>query len=206
MKGRTGMIEGKLKFLLAIGGLALLTLLVSCGPQASPTPARKTHSAPPPMAIDLEKTYIATIETEKGTIKFRLLPRIAPKAVNSFVFLVREGFYDGLTFHRVIAGFVAQGGAPLGDEGGDPGYTLPAEFSQERHITGTLAMARLPDEPDSAGSQFYIALKELPFLDGEYTVFGQMMEGEEVLEELRVRQPGSDIEPDVILSITIEER
>ena len=200
------MAEGKLKSLLAFGGFAMLIFLVSCGPQATPTPGRRTYSAPPLMTIDLEKTYIATIETNKGTMKFRLLPELAPKTVNSFVFLAREGFYDGLTFHRVVAGFMAQGGAPLGDEGGDAGYTLPAEFSQEKHITGTLAMARKPEEPDSAGSQFYIALRELSFLDGEYTVFGQMMEGEEVLNQLTVREPGSEIAPDVILSITIEER
>jgi len=181
-------------------------LLAGCGgtPAPTATPGRKTYAAPPPMAIDPNRTYVAVIETEKGTMRFELFPKVAPQTVNSFVFLAREGFYNGLTFHRVIPGFVAQGGAPQGDTGG-PGYRLPAEFSNLKHKAGTLAMAR-GEDPNSAGSQFYICYQEQPSLDGDYTIFGQMLEGMEVLQKLTPREPGSDKPGDRILRIAIEEK
>ena len=193
--------------------VAALTLAVAgCGATPTPTPAPtptatptlKTYSAPPPMTIDPDKTYIATIETEKGTITLELFPKVAPQTVNSFVFLAREGYYDGTSFHRVIPDFMAQGGASQGDYGG-PGYNLPAEFSDLKHQAGTLAMARAED-PNSAGSQFYICYEAQPSLDGQYTIFGQMIEGMDVLKALTARKPGDDTPGDVIISITIEEK
>lgn len=185
--------------------VALALALTACGPaQATPTPARKTYSAAPPMKIDPCKTYIATIETEKGVMTFELLPKVAPQTVNSFVFLSREGFYSGTSFHRVIPGFVAQGGAPDGDYGG-PGYTLPAEFSSLKHQAGTLAMAR-GEAINSAGSQFYICFEAQASLDGQYTIFGQMLEGVEVLKKLTAREPGSATAGDKILKVTVEEK
>jgi cyclophilin family peptidyl-prolyl cis-trans isomerase len=143
------------------------------GPTSTPTPG------PPPLTIDPAKTYTATIVTDKGTMVFNLLPKVAPVTVNSFVYLARKGFYNGLTFHRVEPGFVIQGGDPLGNGGGGPGYSLPAEFNATKHITGTLAMARATD-PNSAGSQFYVTLAPAPSLDNQYTVFGQIVSGMDV--------------------------
>jgi len=182
----------------ATGGQTTPTAAPQAGTSATktPRPQAKTYDAPPPMSIDAAKHYTATIETAKGNIVLELFPKVAPQTVNSFVFLAREGFYDGLTFHRVVPGFVVQGGDPKGDGTGGPGYTLPAEFSDVKHITGTLAMARTSD-PNSAGSQFYITLAPTPHLDGQYTVFGQVREGMDVVQAIRVG--------DVMDKVTIEE-
>jgi peptidylprolyl isomerase len=164
---------------------------------AQKTPSgKKTYTAPPPMAIDANKNYTATIETDKGSIVIQLLPKVAPKTVNSFVFLSREGFYNGLTFHRV-EDWVIQGGDPLGTGMGGPGYNLPAEFNPTAHITGTVAMARSSD-PNSAGSQFYITKSSTPFLDNQYTVFGQVVTGLDVVNKIAIG--------DVMRKVTIEEQ
>jgi len=120
-----------------------------------------------------------------GEIRVELYPEDAPKTVDSFVTLAKKGFYDGLTFHRVVPGFVVQGGDPKGDGTGGPGYRLKAEFNGKPHLRGTLAMARAQD-PDSAGSQFYICLGPQPSLDGKYTVFGQVTAGMAVVDQIRV--------------------
>ena len=138
----------------------------------------------------------AVIKTNKGTVTLELYPEVAPKTVENFVELANKGFYNGLTFHRVIPGFVAQGGCPLGDGTGGPGYTIPAEFSAKKHIKGTLAMAR-SSHPDSAGSQFYICLDATPHLDGSYTIFGQVLEGMDNVEKLVIG--------DTMDSVTITE-
>jgi peptidylprolyl isomerase/peptidyl-prolyl cis-trans isomerase B (cyclophilin B) len=120
-----------------------------------------------------------------GAILMELYPEDAPKTVESFLTLARKGFYDGLKFHRVVPGFVVQGGDPKGDGSGGPGYTLKAEFNKRKHLEGTVAMARA-QHPDSAGSQFYICLGPQPFLDGKYTVFGQVVEGMDVVRKIKV--------------------
>jgi len=125
------------------------------------------------------------ITTNKGVIDLELYPDSAPMHVASFLKLIAGGFYNGLTFHRVIPGFVAQGGDPDGNGTGGPGYTIPAEFNERKHLTGTLAMARSAD-PNSAGSQFYITLAPQPGLDGQYTVFGQVIAGMDVVQALVV--------------------
>ncbi|MBI3454667.1 MAG: peptidylprolyl isomerase [Candidatus Rokubacteria bacterium] len=128
----------------------------------------------------------AVVVMEKGgEIRIELFPGDAPKTVESFIALARRGFYDGLTFHRIVPGFVAQGGDPKGDGTGGPGYTLKAEFNQRRHLRGTLAMAR-SQHPDSAGSQFYVCFAPAPHLDGQYTVFGQVTKGMEVVDQIQV--------------------
>src|SRR5690348_15565818 len=125
------------------------------------------------------------IELENGgTIKFELYPDSAPKTVANFEKLANSGFYNGLTFHRVEPGFVVQGGDPNGNGTGGPGYKIPAEFNERKHVTGTLAMARSSD-PNSAGSQFYICLAPAPFLDRQYTVFGQVLEGQDLVQKIR---------------------
>jgi len=129
---------------------------------------------------------IAVITLEKGgEIRIELFPEDAPKTVESFVTLAKKGFYDGLTFHRVVPGFVVQGGDPKGDGTGGPGYTVKAEFNKRKHVRGTLAMARAQD-PDSAGSQFYITFGPQPGLDGQYTVFGQVISGMELVDKIKV--------------------
>ena len=120
-----------------------------------------------------------------GAILMELYPENAPKTVESFLTLAKKGFYDGLKFHRVVPGFVVQGGDPKGDGSGGPGYTLKAEFNKRKHLEGTVAMARA-QHPDSAGSQFYICLGPQPFLDGKYTVFGQVVEGMDVVRKIKV--------------------
>lgn len=130
-----------------------------------------------------------------GVIKLELYPDAAPNHCAAMVDLIQKGYYDGLSFHRVVPGFVVQGGCPKGNGSGGPGYKLKAEFNERPHLTGTLAMARTPD-PDSAGSQFYICLAPQPGLDREYTVFGQTIEGMEHVS--RVRQG------DKMVKVTVE--
>jgi len=128
---------------------------------------------------------IAVIVTDKGIIKFEFFEKDAPNTVKNFIKLTEKKFYDGLTFHRVEPGFVIQGGDPNGNGTGGPGYTIKAEFNKRPHLEGTVAMARAAD-PDSAGSQFYICLAPQPFLDGKYTVFGQVIEGLDVVHKIQV--------------------
>ena len=165
-------------------GVALL--LASCGGQApEPTPAPKprTYSAPPPMVIDTSKQYTATIETEKGNLVLELFASDVSVTVNNFVFLAREGFYDGTTFHRVIPDFMAQGGDPTGTGRGGPGYSFPDEFTQHAHVAGTLSMANAG--PDTNGSQFFITYTPQHGLDGKHSVFGQLIQGMDVLEKIK---------------------
>lgn len=131
------------------------------------------------------KNPVVTIEMEKGNIVFEMYPDVAPKTVERISYLVESGFYNGLTFHRVVPGFVIQGGDPKGNGTGGSGVKLPAEFNKKPHITGTVAMARAQD-PNSADSQFYICLAPQPFLDGQYTVFGQVIEGMDVVQKVRI--------------------
>jgi len=128
---------------------------------------------------------VISIELENGgVVKVELYPEDAPNHCAALVDLVKKGYYDGLSFHRVVADFVVQGGCPKGNGSGGPGYKLKAEFNERPHLTGTLAMARTPD-PDSAGSQFYICLAPQPGLDRQYTVFGQTVEGMELVQKIR---------------------
>ena len=133
---------------------------------------------------------IVTFEMENGSVfKAELYPEIAPNTVNNFVSLVNKGYYDGLIFHRVIAGFMIQGGCPNGTGMGGPGYSIPGEFNQNgfqndlKHTEGVLSMARAM-HPDSAGSQFFIMHKNSPHLDGAYAAFGKLIEGMDVVNEI----------------------
>jgi cyclophilin family peptidyl-prolyl cis-trans isomerase len=159
-------------------------------PLASVPPAERAnaYSGPAPTSIKPGVNYVATIVTDKGNIVAELYAD-TPESTNNFVTLAENGFYDGLTFHRVVPNFVAQGGDPLGDGTGDPGYTIPAEINHN-HVRGSLAWARTSDQVNperrSSGSQFYIALDALPDLDGQYTVFGQVVEGMEIVDQIKV--------------------
>lgn len=169
----------------------------------------RQYTACPPMVINPLKQYIATLKTERGQIMIELFPEVAPLTVNSFVFLAREGWFDGVTFHRVLPGFVAQGGDPSGTGMGGPGYAFRNETSPDLLFDrkGLVAMAN--SGPDTNGSQFFITYAPTPNLNGSYTIFGQVIAGMEVAEALTPRDPsqGGSLPPgDVILSVTIEEK
>ena len=148
---------------------------------------------------NMSDRQIAVIETNFGTIVIQLFPDVAPGHVENFVKLAQDGFYDGTTFHRVIPGFMIQGGDPnskdddrSNDGQGGPGYTIKAEFSDKPHKRGILSMARAQD-PNSAGSQFFIVVADSNFLDGQYTVFGEVIEGMEVADKIvNVEKDGND--------------
>ena len=157
------------------------------------------------MTIDTEKQYSAVIRTARGEITIRLLADVAPRTVNSFVFLANDGFYNGTTFHRVIPGFVAQGGDPTGSGAGGPGYRIPDELSDRPFVAGTVGMANAG--PDTNGSQFFIALGAQPHLTGRYTVFGEVSAGMDVVGALTPRDGTDRNDPpgDAMESVTIIE-
>ncbi len=162
----------------------------------------------PPLVIDPQKSYLATLQTERGDIVIELFPQLAPLAVNNFVFLARDGWYNGVTFHRVIAGFVAQAGDPSGTGFGGPGYAFENEdtgilFDRD----GLVAMANAGR--DTNGSQFFITYRAAPELDGDFTIFGRVIEGMEVAESLTPRNPdqNASLPPgDRIITITVLEQ
>jgi cyclophilin family peptidyl-prolyl cis-trans isomerase len=158
------------------------------------------------MALEPDKDYHANLVTEKGTVKIRLFAEEAPETVNNFVFLAREGYFDGTTFHRVIEGFMAQGGDPTGTGTGGPGYSIPDEFHPDlRHDRpGMLSMANRG--PNTGGSQFFITHVATPWLDDRHAVFGEVVDGMEVVNAFRERDPQQDPEPgDRIERVEIEE-
>jgi cyclophilin family peptidyl-prolyl cis-trans isomerase len=159
-----------------------------------PTYTKPTGDELTALAKEAETVH-ARIATAKGDIVFKFYPHDAPQHSAAFIKLARAGFYDGLTFHRVEPGFVIQGGCPEGNGTGNPGYQLDAEFNDNKHIIGTVAMAR-SSNPNSAGSQFYICLGEASFLNKQYTVFGHVIEGQPVVDAIRVG--------DVMTAVTIE--
>lgn len=139
---------------------------------------------PQGITMENQQNPLIKITTDKGDMYLEMFPDVAPKHVESMLKLIKDGYYNGLTFHRVVPGFVIQGGCPKGNGTGGPGYTLPAEFNNRKHLKGTMAMARTSD-PNSAGSQFYICLDAIPHLDNQYTVFGQIVKGHEVPEKVK---------------------
>jgi len=163
-------------------------------------------SKAPVLIINPQKTYTANIETDKGLIVLGLFADKVPKTVNNFVFLAKEGFYDGTIFHRVITDFMAQGGDPTGTGRGGPGYIFNDEFHPKlRHDKpGVLSMAN--SGPNTNGSQFFITHIPTPWLDGKHSVFGQVIKGLDVLFSIPARDPSYVNAPAVkIISITIEE-
>ena len=163
----------------------------------------------PPMTVDTDASYRAVVETENGSFVIELFPEIAPMAVNSFIYLAENGWFDGITFHRVIEGFVAQTGDPTGTGIGNPGYRFSNEVSSELVFDreGLVAMANTGAE--SNGSQFFITYSEAPDLNGGFTIFGEIVEGMDVVRNLSPRNSdsGEDLPPgDVLISITIEKQ
>ena len=154
---------------------------------------------------------IVTFTMENGDVmKAELYPDVAPNTVNNFISLVKKGFYDGLIFHRVIAGFMIQGGDPEGSGMGGPGYSIKGEFNYNgvennlKHSRGVLSMARA-QHPDSAGSQFFIMHADAPHLDGQYAAFGKLVEGEDVLDSIAsIDTDWSDRTPQVMKTVTVD--
>ena len=151
--------------------------------------------------LKLKQNPVVTIEMADGkTIIAELYPEVAPNTVNNFIALINRNFYDGLIFHRVIPGFMLQGGCPLGQGYGDPGYSIPGEFSKNgfpnslRHTRGVLSMAR-SQAPDSAGSQFFIMHEDSPHLDGSYAAFGCVIEGFDVIDAIASIETDSNDRP-----------
>jgi peptidyl-prolyl cis-trans isomerase B (cyclophilin B) len=159
----------------------ILTLFMT-GVIKMPSQPPKSYNSPIPMTIDVNKKYTALIKTAKGDLTLELYPQDAPVTVNSFVSLARKGFYNGLTFHRVIPDFMAQGGDPSGNGTGGPGYKFQDEFSSRTHQAGSLSMAN--SGPNTNGSQFFICYSPQPHLNGKHTVFGQLTQGMDVLKKL----------------------
>ena len=193
-------IATRLRF--ASAALALLICATVVAQQA------KRWDREPEMKIEANKVNVARIDTTAGPIVAELYPKQAPNHVNSFVFLAKEGYYDGVIFHRVIPGFMIQGGDPTGTGGGGPGYKLKAEFNDVKHTRGVLSAARTND-PDSAGSQFFVMHDSAPFLDGKYTAFGKVTEGIEAVDKIVNAPRNANDRPDnptTIKGIKIEEK
>lgn len=157
----------------------------------------KQWKTPPAMQIDVKKNYSATIVTNRGTIEVALSAQYAPKTVNNFIFLARDGFYDGVSFHRVISNFMVQGGDPTGSGSGGPGYRFEDETRGNplKHETGVISMANAG--PNTNGSQFFITHAPQPHLNGMHTVFGKVVKGMDVVNAIR--------QGDVMSSVTITE-
>ena len=173
----------------------------------SPLLRNNLYMSPPPNTLDDGRQYEATIITSDGSMTFELYANEAPLAVNNFVNLSRDGFYDGLTFHRVLEGFMAQGGDPTGVGTGSPGYRFKDEVDSNLVFDsrGILAMAN--SGPDTNGSQFFITLVSTPHLDGNYTIFGKLIEGDTVLSAINLRDPANpDNRGQKILEIQIQEK
>ena len=188
------------KILVAV--TVILGFLATTGLQAEQKGINMTNkkwTEPTQSNVDTNKKYTALIKTNRGEIVCELFAKDAPLSVTNFKYLADGGFYNGLTFHRVVPNFVIQGGDPTGNGSGGPGYTISAEIKKQ-HIKGALAWARTGDEVNpqrrSSGSQFYITLEATPFLDNQYTVFGQTIRGQDVVDKI---QKGDKIE-----SITIK--
>ena len=157
----------------------------------------KQWKTPPAMAIDPKKTYTVSMETTRGTIELELYPEHAPITVNNFVFLVKEGYYDGVKFHRVIPNFVIQGGDPTATGTGGPGYRFEDEVKNNplKHLRGVISMANAG--PGTNGSQFFITHSPQPHLDGKHTVFGKVVKGLEVVDAIK--------QGDEMVKVTVSE-
>jgi peptidyl-prolyl cis-trans isomerase B (cyclophilin B) len=196
---QTGTWSTRKKLLIGLSaavGMILIVVFAIIPGLKGDSQSPKTYSAPPPMIIDTSKQYTATIETEKGNLVLELFANDVPMTVNNFVFLARDGFYDGLAFHRVVSDFVVQGGCPIGDGTGGPGYRFDDEITEHTHVAGALSMAN--SGANTNGSQFFITYTPQHHLDGHHSVFGQLVEGMDVMERIE--------QGDVMIRITIEKK
>jgi cyclophilin family peptidyl-prolyl cis-trans isomerase len=185
----------------------LVVLLAAC--QSTPASSGRNWTAAPAMQIDINKTYTATVRMAKGDIVIALYPQAAPATVNNFVFLAEQGYYNGVTFHRVLPGFVAQTGDPTGTGAGGPGYFIPNEISPDLTFDDPGVVAMANSGKDRNGSQFFITYSAQPGLNGDYTIFGRVTSGMDVVEKLTPRDPSQDPKAppgDAIIMIVIDEK
>ncbi len=196
-----------------LAGLAVVVVIVSSAIWLAivlhkPASPAKQWSSPPPMTIDVKKQYFATVTMAKGgQFEIQLYPDKAPITVNSFVFLARQGFFDGTSFHRVLEGFMAQGGDPTGTGQGGPGYQFVNEYNDLTFDkAGVVAMANAG--PNTNGSQFFITFGPQPQLNGGYTIFGQVVSGMDVVNSITRRDPNQNptFKGDAIAGVTISEK
>jgi peptidyl-prolyl cis-trans isomerase B (cyclophilin B) len=166
----------------------------------------KMYSAPPPMSIDPKKSYTATMKTTKGDVVIELFADKVPNTVNNFVFLVREGYYNDVPFHRVIKDFMVQGGDPTGSGRGGPGYKFADEFHPALKHDGPGVLSMANAGPDTNGSQFFITHVATPWLDGKHSVFGRVTEGMDVVLAIPERDPGRGGPAEKIISVEVAEK
>ncbi len=183
-----------------------LGLAAACQPAAAPAGGVKQWPAAPEMKIDPSKAYTATLHMAPGDIVIELLPKAAPITVNNFVFLAQQGYYNGVTFHRVLPGFMAQGGDPTGTGTGGPGYFIPNETSPDLTFEGPGIVAMANSGKDRNGSQFFITFGSQHGLDGGYTIFGRVIKGMDVVNKISLRDPDQNPQKpgDTITSVTID--
>lgn len=195
------------------GGSGSANASTQCPPADGSAQKKQSFDDAPPMCIDANKTYTATMTTDVGDVVITLDAKKAPKTVNNFVVLSRYHFYDGVSFHRVIPGFMAQGGDPKGDGTGGPGYTIEDEFPQQgEYKEGSIAMANT-GQPNSGGSQFFIVTGDSgTALPPQYTLFGQVSKGMDVVKKIEAdgnqdgSQEGTPMKKHTITSVKIEEK
>lgn len=204
------------KFTISFMLLLILVLLSACGTKEENSPNKsESTSTSNSDVVSSDENPIVTITMKDDTeIELELYPQVAPNTVNNFISLVKEGFYDGLTFHRVIPGFMVQGGDPDGKGTGGPGYAIKGEFSSNgydnalKHERGVISMARA-QMPDSAGSQFFIMVADAPHLDGEYASFGKVIKGMEIVDDIVAVKRDSADKPlkDVVMKkVTVDTK
>jgi cyclophilin family peptidyl-prolyl cis-trans isomerase len=175
--------------------VVVLAFALALGCSAQEGTDEAAQGEPVDAAISTAERPVVVIETDSGTIVTEFYPDVAPVTCDSILSLVNQGFYDGLTFHRIIPGFVIQGGDPQGNGTGNAGFTIPAEFSDRKHVEGTLSMARSPVDINSSSCQFFICLAAVPHLDGQYNLFGQVIEGMDVVQKLAAVPTGQANRP-----------
>ena len=184
----------------------IMVLALACGSTPTPWPT-PTPTTEPELTIDAQKEYTATLRTEKGDIVIGLRADKTPITVDNFVKLARSGYYNNSTFHRVLPGFMAQGGDPTGTGSGGPGYTIQDEFTDLTHERGVISMANT-GQPNSGGGQFFITFVPTLQLDGAHTVFGAVIEGMDVVDSLTPRDPNRnpDFQGDTLIEVLITEQ
>jgi cyclophilin family peptidyl-prolyl cis-trans isomerase len=194
---------------LCLIAITVLWLAACTPPPTAPTARVKQWSTAPAMQIDVNKSYSATLHTVKGDIVIEFYPKSAPLAVNNFIFLARQGYFDGVTFHRVLPGFVAQGGDPTGSGMGSPGYKFANEIDPALTFDAPGIVAMANAGPDTNGSQFFITYAPLAQLNGGYTIFGHVTSGMDVANNLTPRDPSQNPNAppgDAITSVSITEK
>lgn len=179
----------------------VLGLCFACSQKAPEETASQEAPVTPGIPQSTPERPIVVIETDSGRIVTEFYPQVAPITCDSILSLVNQGFYNGLTIHRIVPNFVIQGGDPLGNGTGNAGFQIPAEFSSRQHVEGTLSMARAGDDINSSSCQFFICLRAVPHLDGQYNLFGQVISGMEVVHKLAsvpTGPMGKPLEPVII--------